>query len=77
MQQLIYLPELNHNQTELFWKWAEWGCKCDLDGYEAAKFYGIPKSTLSDKVSGWSPMPIKKGPDPSLSLELEEEIEKY
>ena len=43
----------------------------------AAEFYGIPKSTLRNKVSGYRPMTIKKVPELTLSLELENHIVKW
>ena len=43
----------------------------------ASEFYGILKSTLSDKVSGHTPLSRKKGPEPVLSRELEDRIEKW
>ena len=43
----------------------------------ASEFYGIPKSTLSDKVSGCTPLSKKKGPELMLSRELEDRIEKW
>ena len=43
----------------------------------ASEFYGIPKSTLSNKVSGHTPLSRKKEPELVLSRELEDRIEKW
>ena len=43
----------------------------------AAEFYGIPKSTICDKLNGKMPMGCKKGPPMKLSLELEYRIKKW
>ena len=43
----------------------------------AANFYGIPKSTMCDKLNGQTPMGQKKGPPTKLSPELENRIEKW
>ena len=43
----------------------------------AAEFYGIPKSTICDKLNGKMPIAQKKGPPMKLSPELEDGIEKW
>ena len=43
----------------------------------AAEFYGIPKSTICDKLNGWTPMGQKKELPTKLSPELENCIEKW
>ena len=48
-----------------------------MAAHRASEFYGIPKSTLSDKVSGHTPLNRKKGPELMLSRELEDRIEKW
>ena len=42
-----------------------------------AEFYGIPKSTMCDKLNGWTPMGQKEGLPMKLSPELENQIEKW
>ena len=43
----------------------------------ASEFYGILKSTLSDKISGHTTLSKKKGPELMLSRELKDRIEKW
>ena len=43
----------------------------------AAEFYGIPKSTICNKLNGKTPIRQKKGPPTKLSLQLEDRIEKW
>ena len=43
----------------------------------AAEFYGIPKSTICDKLNGRTPMARNKGPPTKLSTELENRIEHW
>ena len=43
----------------------------------AAAMFGVPKSTLQDKISGKVPVSMRKGPTPYLSMELEDQIESW
>ena len=52
-------------------------CHRGMSIQRAAEFYGILKSTVSDKVNGKMPMGQKKGPPTKLSLELEDRIKKW
>ena len=45
-----------------------------MSAYKAAKEYGIPKSTILDKVAGRVPVICKSGPDPVLSMEEENKL---
>ena len=52
-------------------------CQRGMSIHCAAKFYGIPKSTICDKLNGQTPMARKKGPPTKLSTELENCIEQW
>ena len=52
-------------------------CHTGMSISRAAEFYGIPKSTICDKLNGWTPMGQKKGLPTKLSPELENCIEKW
>ena len=43
----------------------------------AAVMFGVPKSTLQDKISGKVPVSMRKGPTSYLSTELEDRIESW
>ncbi|XP_071947381.1 uncharacterized protein [Antedon mediterranea] len=48
--------------------------KGELSYGAAARMYGIPKSTIRDKVSGRTPIESTPGPDPILSKKEEEQL---
>ena len=52
-------------------------CHRGMSIHHAAEFYGIPKSTIFDKLNGQTPMGRKKGPPTKLSPEPENRIEKW
>ena len=52
-------------------------CHRGMSIRRAAELYGIPKSTICDKLNGKMPIGQKKGPPMKLSPELEDRIEKW
>ena len=52
-------------------------CRRGMSIRRAAEFYGIPKSTICDKLNGRTPMARKKGLPTKLSTELENRIEQW
>ena len=52
-------------------------CYRGMSIHHAAEFYGIPKSTICDKLNGRTPMGQKKGLPTKLSPELENRNEKW
>ena len=67
----------HHDWTENEAEEAVNACHRGMSIWKAAEFYGIPKSTISDKLNGKMLMGWKKGPPVKLSLELEDRIEKW
>ena len=72
------MPKCEHRDwTENEAKEAVNACHKGVLIWRAAEFYGIPKSTICDKLNGKMPMGQKKWPPTKLSPELEDRIEKW